>query len=122
MNQVASKDAVYLCAIVIPSQEGQLCDTCLNLHIKDSALCGMQLYFVYNVNMNAVGYTTNMALADTFGAAIDAMCAHHGWRVGDWDFMFHALFHVPRPWTPGGMGAHNGDVMTIYCRPAVDTN
>ena len=89
--------------------------------IKDSVLFGMQLDFVYNIQMNAVGYTTDMTLYDTFGAAIHSMCTDLEMHEKEWDFLFHTLFPVPRHWTPHHMGMDNADVLTIYCRRILPT-
>jgi len=92
------------------------------LGIKDSALFGMQLDFVYDVHMSVVGYTMHMDLDDTFGEAILEMCAANAWRVGDGDFMFHSRYHVSRHATPSMMGTDNGAVIKIYCQPVDDNN
>ena len=59
---------------------------------KVSVLFGIQLDFVYNFQMNAMGYTTKMTLYDTFGAAIHSMCTDLEMHEKEWDFLFHALF------------------------------
>ena len=91
-------------------------------NIHDPAFSGMRLDFVDNVQMDVVAYTTTMNLNDTFGAAIRSMCTAREMHEQEWDFLFHALFTVPKNATPDEMGMVNADVATIYCQPANATN
>ena len=81
----------------------------------------LQLDFIYDVPLSVVGYTMHMDPDQTFGQAIREMCDANAWRVGDWDFMFHALYHVPRHATPTMMGWYDG-VLEIYCLPVHENN
>jgi len=82
----------------------------------------LQLDFIYDAALSVVGYTIhNMDPHQTFGQAIREMCDANAWQVGDWDFMFHERYHVPRAATPSMMGSYDG-VLEIYCLPVHENN
>ena len=66
----------------------------------------MRVGFVYNDELNTVGYTRNIDVTPTltFGYIIDLVCKVFGWQEDDRVFMRNSFTVARRHWAPVDMG------------------
>ncbi len=75
----------------------------------------MRVGFVYNDELNSVGYEVNIDVRETIGYTIDLVCDVFGWNETDFVFMFASFTVAHRQWTLQEMGYTNADRVKMYC-------
>ena len=77
----------------------------------------MRIGFVYNDELNTVGYERNIDVKETIGYMIDLVCEVFGRNQDDFVFMLNSFTVAHRHWVLEEMGFTNEDRkrLKIYC-------